>query len=81
MGRGRSSVPVPAWCDHHCFLRPAGLAVPRSDPRGLADGILTLLRLSAEERVSLGQRARNRIVDKFSVSRMVSETMKRFEGM
>lgn len=60
--------------DSAAIVADTGKCVPKSDPRALADGVLELLRLVPEERRALGERARQRIVDRFSVARMVSNT-------
>lgn len=60
--------------DSSAIVGDTGRLVARSDPRALAEGILALLKLSPENRSLLGQQARRRIVERFSVSRMVSAT-------
>lgn len=48
-----------------------GLLVPKEDPKGLGDGILTLLRDSAlSDRLS--RNARNRFLERYTVDRMVA---------
>jgi glycosyltransferase involved in cell wall biosynthesis len=60
--------------DSSAIVGGTGVTVPPSDPRALADGILRLVRLPREERAALGARARSRILDNFSLTRMVSAT-------
>ena len=47
-----------------------GLVVPPADPLGLARALEQLMRLSAEERRSLGDRARTRVASEFSLEKM-----------
>ena len=60
--------------DSAVIVGDTGLVTPKADPRAVADAILKFLRLSPDERAVLGQRSRNRIVDHWPLSRMVSET-------
>ena len=60
--------------DSSAILGDTGRLVHKSNPRALADGILDLLTMSTKDRMAMGQRARRRISDQFSASRMVSET-------
>ncbi len=60
--------------DSSFIVGDTGRSVARSNARALADGLLSLLRLSPDERAGIGRRARNRIVERFSVERMVAET-------
>jgi len=61
--------------DSSLIVGDVGLVTPKGNPRAVADGILRLLRLSAEERAVLGQRSRSRVVVNWSISRMVEETI------
>jgi len=56
-----------------------GIVVPPAEPSLLANGIVRLLELSPEERQRLGEAARSRIVEQFSIPRMVAATEKVFE--
>ena len=67
--------------DSSFIVQDTGLCVPKSNPQGLADSILTILRSSPEERAVLGQRARDRIVENFGVARMVFETEEILAGV
>lgn len=49
-----------------------GIAVPRENPAALADGWRSLLELSPTERRNMGEGARRRIVDQFSLERAVN---------
>ena len=55
-----------------------GLVVPPREPAKLADAICQLLNLSAEDRANLGQKARQRVIDHFSMEKMVSSYEKMF---
>lgn len=50
----------------------AGILVPPRDPQALASAIMALARKSPTERVVMGQAARHRIVEQFSLERAVS---------
>jgi len=60
--------------DSSLIVGDTGLVTPISDPRAVSDAILRFSRLPAEERAVLGNKSRSRIVENWSVSRMVSET-------
>ncbi len=49
-----------------------GLIVPSKNPSALADSICTILQMSTHERVELGRRARQRVLDHFSIEKMAS---------
>jgi glycosyltransferase involved in cell wall biosynthesis len=53
--------------DSSFLIGDTGMVVPPKDPQALADGWERLLSLSAEERLSLGERARQRILQLFSI--------------
>ena len=48
-----------------------GRIVPAKSPSDLATGLLSVLKLSAEERKALGEDARNRVLESFSLSSVV----------
>lgn len=50
-----------------------GVVVPPKDPAALAAGIEQLLNMTAEERQRLGQAARERVVEHFSLEKMVQQ--------
>ncbi len=62
--------------DSKLIVADTGLTVPSSDPGALAQGIMTLLQLPPRERSLVGYRARQRIVENYSATRMVCETEK-----
>jgi glycosyltransferase involved in cell wall biosynthesis len=49
-----------------------GLVVPRRDPAALAAGWERLLAMPAPDRVSLGARARQRVIERYTLARMVA---------
>jgi glycosyltransferase involved in cell wall biosynthesis len=53
--------------DSSFLIGDTGMVVPPKDPQALADAWERLLRLSAEERFALGERARQRIQQLFSI--------------
>jgi len=67
--------------DSAVIVGDTGIVVPPSDPENLASGILKLLQLSPEERRRLGVASRSRIVEHFSIQRMVSATEKVYEQL
>jgi glycosyltransferase involved in cell wall biosynthesis len=53
--------------DSSFLIGDTGMVVPPKDPQALADAWDRLLHLSAEERLSLGERARQRVQQLFSI--------------
>ena len=53
--------------DSSLIIGDTGMVVPPKDPQALADAWERLLRLSAEERLTLGERARQRIQQLFNI--------------
>ena len=53
--------------DAGVLLGDAGLVVPPQDPERLAEGLLTMVQYTSETRASLGNIARNRIKDYYSI--------------
>jgi glycosyltransferase involved in cell wall biosynthesis len=53
--------------DSSFLIGDTGMVVPPKDPQALADAWERLLRLSVEERLNLGERARQRIQHLFSI--------------
>jgi glycosyltransferase involved in cell wall biosynthesis len=49
-----------------------GIVVPRLDPRAIADGLLTMLRMPEHERRAIGERSRGRMVERYSLQTMVA---------
>lgn len=60
--------------DGRMVLGEAGRVIAPSDPRLLADAMLEFFRTPAGEREALGQTARARIMDHFSIKAMVDST-------
>jgi glycosyltransferase involved in cell wall biosynthesis len=58
-----------------------GIAVPPGDPEQLAAALEGLLTTPAATRRELGQRARQRILDRYSVSRMVEDSLRLYETL
>jgi glycosyltransferase involved in cell wall biosynthesis len=50
-----------------------GIVVPPRDPAALAEGWASLLRIDREARRRLGEEARKRVLEKFTVERMVND--------
>jgi len=65
--------------DSALIVGNTGIVIPPDKPELLAAGIVQLLQLLPEERQRLGEAARSRIVEHFSISRMVTATEKVFE--
>ena len=57
--------------DAALLIGETGQIVPPSDPIAFASGLLSLLGLSEEERLQLGQRARERIIERYSIDSVV----------
>lgn len=57
----------------------AGFAVPRRDPAALASAIIRLLDLPLEERKSLGERARQRVMAEFATAPVVEKFTRVYE--
>jgi glycosyltransferase involved in cell wall biosynthesis len=58
-----------------------GEIVPKENAHKLADAILLLAKKGVEERQELGRKARERIIEMFSVEKMVNSTMQEFEKL
>lgn len=58
-----------------------GIVVPSNDPERLADGWRALLDLSPAERAARGERARQRVAERFSVATMVEATERALVGV
>lgn len=58
-----------------------GIVVPAKDPQALADGIIKILSLDAKTYADLGIRARQRVVDLFSIEKMVEAYQRAFEEL
>ncbi len=63
--------------DTKLLLGDKGVVVPKKDSKALAAGLEKLLALTPDERISLGQQAKQRIQSKFTIS----HTRKRFEAI
>jgi glycosyltransferase involved in cell wall biosynthesis len=63
------------------ILGDTGLIVPRGDPQALATALQRMIDLPAEEKHSLGLRARARIVENYSVEKMVARTQDALEAL
>jgi glycosyltransferase involved in cell wall biosynthesis len=57
--------------DSRIIIGNTGIVVPIGDASSLAAGILQIVRMGTAERTALGQRARQRIIDDFSLARAV----------
>lgn len=58
-----------------------GYLVPKKDPSSLSDALIQALSLSPETAARLGQQARNVIVNKYSVERIVSNWLEIYSGV
>jgi len=63
------------------IIGDAGIIVPPNNPEALAKAWLDLLGMTPEQRTELGLKARQRIVDKFSISKVVEKYEKLYLGM
>lgn len=52
-----------------------GICIPKEDPESLANGILTMVERLTNERSQLKSAARQRIVDNFSVEKLIEKTI------
>jgi glycosyltransferase involved in cell wall biosynthesis len=50
-----------------------GIIVPPKDPKALADAILKMATMSADERKELGRKARQRVIDNYSLPKIVEQ--------
>lgn len=67
--------------DSGFIVGDTGIIVPPGNPKKLADGILDMIRLPPEKRNEMKQMARQRILDKFPVTKMVNEHEKIYESI
>jgi len=58
-----------------------GLTVPAKDPEALAKAIGKILALPEAERLALGQKARQRVLDHFSIEKMAASYQAVYEGL
>jgi len=63
------------------IIGDTGIIVPPNNPEALAKAWLDLLGMTPEQRTELGLKARRRIVDKFSISKVVEKYEKLYLGM
>lgn len=55
------------------ILGDTGLLVPPSDSDAIAKAVLALINLNMNDRLELGEKARQRVIDKYSLENVVSE--------
>jgi glycosyltransferase involved in cell wall biosynthesis len=67
--------------DSAFIVGDTGIVVPPGEPEQFAAGILTFLEMPPEERRHRGDAARRRIVEQFSIPRMVSATEEIYERL
>lgn len=67
--------------DSALIVGNTGHVVPRAAPAALAEGIITLLKLTVSQRLALGQSARARILGEYSILRMVTATEEVLESV
>ena len=60
--------------DTAVLVGDAAVVVPPRDPQALADGLESLLTAGSQTRVRLGQQARQRVIDQFSMARLIERT-------
>lgn len=63
--------------DSAMIIEDTGIVVPPGDPQAIAAGMTKILSMSAEERGKLGDKARERIVNNFSIDKSI----KRYENL
>jgi glycosyltransferase involved in cell wall biosynthesis len=59
--------------DSASIVGDTGVVVPPGDPRALADAIRKFLKMDRKERAHLGEKARCRIVDRYSLSKIIEQ--------
>ncbi len=59
----------------------AGLSVPAEDAKGLAEAILTMYRMTDEERLKLGENGRKYFKENFDEDALIDELIKHFESV
>ena len=67
--------------DCAALVGDTGRIVPARDPRSLAEGILSLLRLPAAQRRAMGEAARARIIAQFSSERVIARHQQLYESV
>lgn len=67
--------------DSSILIAETGMCVPSGNPEALAEGLLRMLALPEVERARLGQKARQRIADNFSLQKMVGEYTALYERL
>jgi glycosyltransferase involved in cell wall biosynthesis len=84
LGEGMSSgIPcvVTDVGDSALAVGETGLAVPPKNPGALADAICQILEMPEQERNNLGQKARQRVLDYFSIEKMAAAYQAAFETL
>ncbi len=67
--------------DSAWIVADTGWVVPPDDPKGLADSILNSLSLTRAERVAIGRRARQRVIQHFEISQIVKRYEQFYAGL
>lgn len=67
--------------DSAAIVGDTGMVVPPRDPGALAGAWLSLLEIGDEKRKALGERARNRVLEKYRIERVVRRFEKFYEGI
>ena len=57
--------------DSRAIIGPGGLCVPPGDPAALAAALVRLLEIGADERVAMGARGRQRVIECYTLARVV----------
>lgn len=58
--------------DSASLIQDCGIVVPQQNPQALADGVMSLLALSSNDRIELESRAHERVVTEFSISKITT---------
>ncbi len=67
--------------DSASLVGETGFNVPASQPQALAKAIIQMINLSETERARLGEKARQRIIEKFSLEKMVQDYTEFYERL
>lgn len=67
--------------DSAVIVGDTGLVVPPKNPKALAQSMKKMIEVGKEKREGLGMKARDRIMDNYSIEKVVKEYEKLYEGI